>query len=119
MVLVIIAERWSLAASYRDLFEALSEYTINMVFGSLGKQGPDGGFANSHLPSNNSLMAAVPSNEASTQFVFDDSQLDNWLVNAEQMNVPDESEWLVHDFIRGFATNQGENDIDGLHIQII
>ena len=32
-LLVIIAERWSQASSYRDIFESLSERTINMICG--------------------------------------------------------------------------------------
>ncbi|KAI1626214.1 fungal-specific transcription factor domain-containing protein [Exophiala viscosa] len=109
MVLVIIAERWDIAASYRDLFEKLSERTISMIFGGFGNT------ANNLSSSSAPMQLAGPTtedagaNEPASQTSFDDLQLEEWLVNLEDMNVPDESEWLVQDLIRGFGSHPDDN----------
>ena len=110
MVLVIIAERWSIAASYRDLFEKLSERTISMVFGALGGNGSGSG--PSALPSNNMSLAfetGYNNDPSYSQPMYDDMQLQDWLVDLEDIKVPDESEWLVHGLIRGFGSQQDDN----------
>ncbi|KAL3463591.1 fungal-specific transcription factor domain-containing protein [Aspergillus heterothallicus] len=75
-VLVIIAERWNLATSYRDLFEALSERTISMVCG-------DGNLSNTRG------QWSGPENSA------EDPLFQDWINNGlDDMAIPQESEWL-------------------------
>lgn len=88
-VLVIIAERWNLATSYRDLFETLSERTTSIVFGNGNISGP-------------------MSQHCSTEFGqgFDptlttDGPLQDWMTNLNEMSIPQESEWLVHELLQG------------------
>ncbi len=115
MVLVIIAERWSVAASYRDLFEKLSERTISMIFGAGGPgAGSGSGYNNmdtAPVPMHSADMSVEPANDMdpSSRTMYDDLQLQDWLVDLEDINVPDESEWLVQGLIRGFGGQQDDN----------
>ncbi|KIW45567.1 uncharacterized protein PV06_03948 [Exophiala oligosperma] len=109
MVLVIIAERWSVAASYRDLFEKLSERTINMVFGGPGGNGNNMNAPPSSLTNAGLALESSHDDNLMSQPIFDDLHLEDWLVNLEDINVPDESEWLVQGLIRGFGGQQDDN----------
>jgi hypothetical protein len=155
MVLVIIAERWDIAAPYRDLFSRLSEGTIRMICGTLQRplgvpiestlstdsrirnvysdpiqaprqyQGysdaevqqaapsataawaPPAGVAGAY--SSSAPEAPMPHHEDPTLAqlpIFDMSEVDDWITGLEDINVPDESEWLVQDMIRGFGVQQ-------------
>lgn len=104
MVLVIIAERWSVATSYRDLFEKLSERTISMVFAGQNTSTPSMPMANAGL-----ALEVGNNNEPPLHPTFDDLQLEDWLINLEDIDVPDESQWLVQGLIRGFGGQQDEN----------
>lgn len=109
MVLVIIAERYRNAKSYRDIFEQLAERTITMICrasevnqsGTFGTtiQGP----AADNIPYDSTLNTLA----APTPLAFEMSYLDDWITNLEQTDVHDESEWLVQDLIRGFSDRQG------------
>jgi hypothetical protein len=84
-VLVIIAERWNLATSYRDLFEALSEKTISMVCGD----------ENLPNPSRAPWGLENPS---------EDPILEDWINNGlNDMAIPQESEWLVQELLQGVS----------------
>lgn len=115
MVLVIIAERWAAAASYRDLFEKLSERTINMICGALQRPQLDlnSGRISEHVspPQSHDADASFIAQFGDpdpmlSQPVFKDSEIDGWIMGLGDMNVPDESEWLVQDLIRGFGSQQ-------------
>lgn len=108
MVLVIIAERWSVAASYRDLFEKLSERTINMVFGGTGGNGHSMNAPATSLTNAGLALDSGHDDTLLSQPMFDDLHLEDWLVNLEDINVPDESEWLVQGLIRGFGGQQDD-----------
>jgi len=90
-VLVIIAERWSQATTYRDTFEALSEKTINMICSEGG------------MSPNSALAAASfePTFAAPQELMPQD-----WFMNMESMSVPGESEWFVHELLDGIRDFQ-------------
>lgn len=86
-VLVIIAERWNLATSYRDLFQTLSERTTSMVLGN-----------------GNLEPSQRPSTEPQLGFGLPESpegHLQDWIMNLHEMSIPQESEWLVQDLLQG------------------
>ncbi|KAL4877772.1 fungal-specific transcription factor domain-containing protein [Aspergillus karnatakaensis] len=84
-VLVIIAERWNLATSYRDLFETLSEKTISMVCGDENLSNPPRG------------PWGLDSNT-------EDPLLQDWINNGlNDMAIPQESEWLVQELLQGVS----------------
>ncbi|KAH8586385.1 fungal-specific transcription factor domain-containing protein [Bisporella sp. PMI_857] len=88
MVLVIIAERWSVAAPYRDIFEALSEKTIAMICEN---------------SSSTTGHQSFDDNQSGPLFLSPNStHLDEQIMNFGDIFVPDESEWLVQDFLHGF-----------------
>ncbi|PSN61695.1 hypothetical protein BS50DRAFT_144331 [Corynespora cassiicola Philippines] len=90
-VLVIIAERWSQATTYRDTFEALSEKTINMICND------------SSGPVNSSLATT-----------FDETQFQNmappvsqdWIMSLDDLSIPNESEWFVQELLQGMRDFQ-------------
>ncbi|KAK2788412.1 hypothetical protein FQN52_005839 [Onygenales sp. PD_12] len=88
-VLVIIAERWNLATSYRDLFEALSERTTSMVFGNGNLSRPSAERCSPQLRPDfdPALTTDVPSQD--------------WIMNLNGMSIPQESEWLVQELLQG------------------
>ncbi|KAF1940938.1 hypothetical protein EJ02DRAFT_466970 [Clathrospora elynae] len=97
-VLVIIAERWSQATTYRDIFEDLSEKTIRMICdeGQL-------------IPS-----AAVPAPSFEPTFTTShESVPQESFMNSETIAMTGESEWFVHELlndIRDFQQSEAEFD---------
>lgn len=86
-VLVIIAERWNLATSYRDLFQTLSERTTCMVLGT-------GNLEPSRRPSTEpQLDFGIPA--------APEEHLQDWIMNLNEMSIPQESEWLVQELLQG------------------
>lgn len=83
-VLVIIAERWQVATSYRDLFEALSKRTIKMICDDKVAPRPTASTRQSYNPysASNPAHATFP----------------DWL---QGIAVPPESDWLVQEFFKG------------------
>ncbi|KAH8689885.1 fungal-specific transcription factor domain-containing protein [Talaromyces proteolyticus] len=90
-VLVIIAERWNLATSYRDLFETLSERTISMVFGDSGNAPA----LSQQLPQR-SMVDANAGDHLLGETLFQD-----WITGLGGVSVPQESEWLVQELLQG------------------
>jgi hypothetical protein len=90
-VLVILAERWKLASSYRDLFQSLSERTISMMCGDLEVQSFD------------NTSTEINSDAAS------DPGFSNWASTFEGLDFPSESEWLVSELVNGFE-HAGSSD---------
>lgn len=95
-VLIIIAERWNLATSYRDTFEALSQKTIAMVCdGSNNLAGTSrdsistGTYAGVQQP-----FQPHVSETSATYF-------EDWSVGLNDLTIPQESEWLVQELLRG------------------
>lgn len=98
-VLIIVAERWNLATSYRDMFEALSQRTINMMCGDV-----DDSSTASLLPfttgvdGTNQNMASQNTTETNAEPQFHD-----WLTGLDEMIIPQDSEWLVQELLRGVS----------------
>ncbi len=88
-VLVIIAERWKLATSYRDLFETLSDRTISMMCGDL-------------VPETTLPRSSSPEADTVEQERVLPSQ--DWTNNFDGLDIPPESEWMVSEL---FQTAQG------------
>ena len=97
-VLVIIAERWNLATSYRDIFETLSERTINMICGG-GKE-PE---MPTNLLGSQALPTAVP-----TFVESDPPPLQDWIMGLDDMSIPQDSGWLIHELLQDVREFQGE-----------
>ncbi|KAK1622621.1 fungal-specific transcription factor domain-containing protein [Colletotrichum phormii] len=93
-VLIIIAERWNLATSYRDIFEALSQRTISMVCNDGQKP----------APSNASLPAIGPGPGADMHAAFVGGaapSMQDWIMGLDDLSIPQESEWLVQELLQG------------------
>jgi hypothetical protein len=90
-VLVIIAERWSQAATYRDIFETLSEKTISMICSDYPQD----------LPAANDLADFGLDYSADQPAVSQE-----WIVGLGDLPVPNESEWFVHELIQGMTEFQ-------------
>lgn len=87
-VLVIVAERWGVATAYRDIFEKLSERTINML----------------ELEGSRRRQVGQESSNPSFRFEesFDDAvPFDEWLLDFDDAGVPPESDWLVQEILEG------------------
>lgn len=91
-VLIIIAERWNLATSYRDIFEALSQRTISMICNDDHKRGTTSLDA---LESGPSVESQVPLGGASPP------PLQDWMMGLDDLAIPQESEWLVQELLQG------------------
>lgn len=91
-VLVIIAERWSQATTYRDAFETLSERTINMVCNERSKTSD----FNLHR-----------SGAGSTQQQGNHAALSqDWIMGLDDLSVPHEAEWLFNELLQGMRDFQ-------------
>ncbi|OQE39808.1 hypothetical protein PENCOP_c006G01253 [Penicillium coprophilum] len=86
-VLVIIAERWNLATSYRDIFETLSEKTISMICGDDKLAGP--------APSQSQWTA--PSDTLPPGMLSRD-----WSLGFEDLSIPQGSDWFIQEFLQEF-----------------
>lgn len=99
-VLVIIAERWKLATSYRDLFETLSERTISMVCGDLSVE--------DDAPPN----AEASEEHESTAEQSAMSGLQDWTTEFDGLDLPLESEWLVSELMQGVHGSHSAESFD-------
>jgi hypothetical protein len=88
-VLIIIAERWKQATSYRDIFEALSERTIRMICG------------NGTVPRLSDYPPLGLGPEFWDQNVSD-VPIQDWIIGMDDMAMPQESEWLVQELLQEF-----------------
>ena len=94
-VLTIIAERWNLASSYREMFEILSQRTISMTCSDSA--------ADMILPS---AAAGFPETgdieplNAITRSDFNSVQPQDFIVGLDEIPIPQESEWLIEELIR-------------------
>lgn len=113
-VLVIIAERWNLATTYRDIFEALSERTISMMCGDSANFSLALGGHN-YRPGTTATSIAQPGFMPGSGIIYDDpvngnagasfpgqtEPLHDWISALGDMGIPHESGWLVHELLRG------------------
>ena len=87
-VLVIVAERWRVATAYRDIFEKLSERTINMLE-----------LEDSRRKQIQNDSAIPPS--GSEDLINDTLPFDEWLRELDHAGMPLESDWLVQEILDG------------------
>lgn len=90
MVLVIIAERWSAAAPYRDIFEMLAERTISMVC-----DGPGTTTDYDHHVTDADVRTPQPLGANAASSLPMHANMDDWITSLGNLVVPTESEWLV------------------------
>ncbi|KAF4499699.1 transcription activator acu-15 [Fusarium agapanthi] len=88
--LVIIAERWSRAVPYRDIFEVLSERTISLVCG-------DGSLSRG---ANGASHASDRNQSIGPQAVED------WALEIGADDIPVDSEWFVQELLQGMSNNE-------------
>ncbi|KAF5649605.1 transcription activator acu-15 [Fusarium sp. NRRL 52700] len=88
--LVIIAERWSKAVPYRDIFEVLSERTISLVCG-------DGSLSRGA----NEASQALDQNQSA-----DPRAVEDWALDIVADDMPVDSEWFVQELLQGMSNNE-------------
>ncbi|KAK2038514.1 hypothetical protein LZ31DRAFT_570070 [Colletotrichum somersetense] len=91
-VLIIIAERWKLATSYRDIFQTLSQPTIGMVCNEVYKFRSTSGQSACTCPDGHtqpSMGEQVP------------SSMQNWIMGLDDLMISQESGWLVQELSQG------------------
>ncbi|KAF5983587.1 transcription activator acu-15 [Fusarium coicis] len=88
--LVIIAERWSKAVPYRDIFQVLSERTISLICG-------DGSL------SQGANEAAQASDRHQS---IDPRAVEDWALDIVADDMPVDSEWLVQELLQGMSNNE-------------
>ena len=88
IVLIIIAERWKLATAYRDMFEKLTERTINMLEMDISRRNQ----------ASNSSEVPGPGLD---MFADDVLPFDQWILDLDNVGVPPESDWLVQELLEG------------------
>lgn len=103
-VLIIVAERWNLATSYRDIFEALSQKTIAMVCDGMTNT------INNNAADSNRTPVLTGDTLMDTQHPMQSHALDSssayledWSMGLDDLIIPQESEWLVQELLRGVA----------------
>ncbi|KAI7197641.1 hypothetical protein KC363_g172 [Hortaea werneckii] len=94
-VLIIIAERWKLATSYRDIFEVLSERIISMLCGD----------QTSSAPVDNALDQME-----SCALEQEEWPLQEWLTGLEDIGLQQGSEWnMVQELVQGVQSFQPDD----------
>ncbi|KAF5698418.1 transcription activator acu-15 [Fusarium globosum] len=88
--LVIIAERWSKAVPYRDIFEVLSERTISLICG-------DGNLSRGA----NEATQAPDRNQS-----IDSRAVEDWALDIVADDMPVDSEWFVQELLQGMSKNK-------------
>ncbi|KAJ6055821.1 transcriptional regulator family: Fungal Specific TF [Penicillium canescens] len=97
-VLVIIAERWNLATSYRDIFEALSERTINMICGIGNSARPVPAQSQWTSPGDNLPPGLSPR---------------DWSLGFDDLAMPQGSDWLIQELLQEFPELPPDETIIG------
>lgn len=99
-VLTIIAERWGQASSYRDIFEVLSERTIDLVYKNTDNT--------NELDNNFSQPTAhredpISGNAAAFSVDNPDFQfsLQDWIMGMDDSTVPGDPQWLAQELFQG------------------
>lgn len=99
-VLTIIAERWGQASSYRDIFEVLSERTIDLVYKNTDNT--------NELDNNFSQPTAhrddpISGNAAAFSVDNPDFQfsLQDWIMGMDDSTAPGDPQWLAQELFQG------------------
>ncbi|KAM0820228.1 putative Zn(2)-C6 fungal-type domain-containing protein [Seiridium cardinale] len=114
-VLVIIAERWHEAASYRDIFEVLSERTISMMCGGDSDTASRPNAASSggpwigemaQLADMSGFGDAGNPDQADTYVPLQD-----WITELDYLNAPGDPQWLAQELLRGLRGHDPSGEI--------
>lgn len=115
-VLIIIADRWPAAISYRDIFETLSERTISMMCGEQGNSLQD---VNPFPPADGVEVPAVPPQPSPNNGTGLDSfngvpdgfanfgagngtmPVQEWMTALDDIEAPGDSQWLAQELFQG------------------
>lgn len=116
-VLIIIADRWPSAISYRDIFETLSERTISMMCGENGDSSRDVGV---FPPADGAGVAAMQpppgANEGDAFQGFSGAMgadfvnfrgengmlpMQDWITALDDIEAPGNSQWLAQELFQG------------------
>lgn len=116
-VLIIVAERWNLATTYRDIFETLSQRTIDMVCGGTGVLAcpvPQDAWKTGMLPTSNtgSGSAGFSANPLNGTEETQAESLQDWLMGIDSIGVPQESAWLVQELLQGVKDFYPQSSVD-------
>jgi hypothetical protein len=128
-VLIIIAERWSQASSYRDIFELLSESTIAMICGNGGdaeSRGEDlelaaltttlmSGGENTSGNIHNTSTALHGDRHDAEQVGGSDMALQDWIMALDNITAPGDSQWLAQELLRGIKDFEAEMNVNSLN----
>lgn len=108
-VLIIIADRWPQAASYRDIFESLSERTISMMLENANRpgevytgeapMGPGHGPANASGPQIHGANGPDQSNAGLDSSV----PLQDWITGLDDFEASGDSQWLAQELFQGMG----------------
>ncbi|KAI6803988.1 hypothetical protein KC361_g345 [Hortaea werneckii] len=94
-VLIIIAERWKLATSYRDIFEVLSERIISMLCGDQTSSAP---------------VDNARDQMESCALEQEEWPLQEWLTGLEDIGLQQGSEWnMVQELVQGVQSFQPDD----------
>lgn len=96
-VLVIIAERFKQASTYRDTFETLSEKTIKMICNETGPPGA------SEFTTDDFDPPEFPQSSVSQE----------WISGLNDLSMPLESEWFVQELVQDMRNSQQPNFMFG------
>ncbi|KAI5920125.1 fungal-specific transcription factor domain-containing protein [Camillea tinctor] len=122
-VLIIIAERWSEAAHYRDIFETLSERTINMLCGNdsnvlqedntpyFDLAALEPGTIPTHVTEPTTVDSSYESATLSTSTSLQDPfvPVQDWIMGLEYMTSPGDPRWLAQELIQGMRDVGSDN----------
>lgn len=100
-VLIIVAERWNLATSYRTAFETLSERTIRMICGDMDDISNSVSLPFATNAQESSQRADAQDAPGTAEPVFQD-----WIMGLEDMGIPRESEWFVDELFRDINASE-------------
>ena len=117
-VLIIIADRWPSAISYRDIFETLSERTISMMCGEQGNNPQDVNHfppadgvrgpgvlsaLNSNTGAGMDVFTGVPDGFASIGTDHGIMPLQEWMTALDDIEAPGDSQWLAQELFQGLV----------------
>ncbi|KAL1875491.1 hypothetical protein VTK73DRAFT_10041 [Phialemonium thermophilum] len=117
-VLIIVAERWNLATTYRDIFETLSQRTIDMVCG--GESGASAAPPQQDAWKAGNLVADSSAADPGAAFQTNvlggeenqSESLQDWLSGVDSMGIPQESAWLVQELLQGVRDFYPESSME-------
>lgn len=144
-VLIVIAERWNEASSYRDIFELLSESTITMICGNGGDAvsgeslelatlttlmgggdagtgtNPSGGLVGNATGGGNisgnmyDASTAADGYGDTEQIGGPDMPLQDWIMALDHVTASGDSQWLAQELLQGIRDFEAETNMSSLN----